>query len=317
MRYVIYGAGAIGGVIGGRLHLAGNDVTLIARGAHLAALQRSGLQLDTADGVRALPIPAVAGPGDIAWTSDTVVLLCVKSQQTLAALEDLVAAAPPGTVVVSCQNGVANEREILRRFARTYAMVVVIPGTHIDPGVVVENSATVPGILDVGCYPAGVDDVATRIGADLSAAGFAGTVRADIMAWKHRKLLGNLGNGVEAATSGAEAQEELFRLVAAEGEAVLAAAGIAVVSEEDDAANRAGRMERRTDVSRVGSSTRQSLTRGTDVEVDYLSGEIVMLGRLHGVPTPANELVQRTVHDVVRRGAGPGSVDAADLLAQL
>ena len=76
-------------------------------------------------------------------------------------------------------------------------------------------------------------------------------------------------------------------------------------------------MSLRTDVARAGSSTRQSVTRGTGVEIDYLSGEIVLLGRLYAVPTPVNELVQRTVHRLVKDGGAPASLDAADLLAQL
>ncbi|MFM9745694.1 ketopantoate reductase family protein, partial [Streptomyces brasiliscabiei] len=88
-------------------------VTLIARGAHLDALRADGLRLDTAQGVLQLPIPAVASPAEIEWTEETAVLLCVKSQQTADALDALVEAAPPSTIVVSCQNGVANERAIL------------------------------------------------------------------------------------------------------------------------------------------------------------------------------------------------------------
>jgi 2-dehydropantoate 2-reductase len=53
------------------------------------------------------------------------------------------------------------------------------------------------------------------------------------------------------------------------------------------------------------------------VEVDLLNGEIVLLGRLHGVPTPVNELLQRVANDLARRGAPPGSVPVAELEAQL
>lgn len=317
MRYVVYGAGAVGGVIGGNLHRAGYDVTLIARGAHLDALRESGLRLDTADGVLTLPIPAVASPADVAWTDDTVVLLCVKSQHTADALEALVDAAPASTVVVSCQNGVANEREILRRFERTYSIAVVLPATHLEPGLVVQDGAVAPGILDCGRYPSGSDATAEAIVADLNAAGFGGVVREDVMAWKNRKLLNNLGNGIDTVAADGPGFEELYQRAKTEGAAVLAAAGLTAVSEEDDAANRAGRLVLREDVARVGSSTRQSVLRGGSVEIDYLSGEIVLLGRLYGVPTPVNELVQRAVHELVRAGGAPGSLDPADLLARL
>ena len=110
MRYVVYGAGAVGGVIGGNLHRAGVPTTLVARGAHLEAIRRDGLLLATPDGDHRLDVTAVGGAAEVDWTDDTVVLLTVKSHQTAAALDDLVAHAPPHTPVVAAQNGVANER---------------------------------------------------------------------------------------------------------------------------------------------------------------------------------------------------------------
>lgn len=317
MRYVIYGAGAVGGVIGGHLHRTGIATTLVARGDHLRALQRDGLTLDTEQGALILPVPAVGSVAEVEWTDDTVVLLCVKSQQTAGALDDLEAHAPAATPIVSVQNGVANEAAILRRFPHVYGVHVILPATHLVPGVVVQDSSTIPGVLDIGRFPAGVDEVAEAVAADLTAATFASVPRADIMAWKHRKLIGNLGNGVDAVAAPGPEADELIARARAEGEAVLAAAGIAVVSAEEARRHRAGTIKGRAEGT-GGSSTWQSVSRGVgNVEIDYLSGEIVLLGRLHGVPAPVNELIQRTVHDVVRRGAPAGSLDAGKLLAQL
>jgi len=318
MRYVIYGAGAVGGVIGARLHQAGLATTLVARGDHLRALRRDGLILDGPDGVHTLPVPAVGGADEVAWTDDTVVLLCVKSQQTAAALDDIGAHAPLGTPVVAVQNGVANERAILRRLPDVYAVCVMLPSTYLSPGVVVQGSANAPGILDIGRFPGGIDVVAEAVSVDLRAAGFASQPRADIMAWKHRKLIMNLGNGVGAVAAPSLAADELTATARAEGEEVLAAAGLKVVSVQDDLARRSDLIARRTDIDHDGSSTWQSVQRRTgDVEIDYLAGEIVLLGRLYGVATPANELIQRTVHRVVREGLPPASLDAAELLVQL
>lgn len=318
MRYLVYGAGAIGGVIGGHLYRAGRDVTLLARGAHLAALQADGLRLDTADGVLTLPMPAIGSAAAYHWSEDTVVVLSVKSQQTAAALADLLAHAPERTAIVSAQNGVTNEREILRRFPATYAMCVMLPATHLEPGHVVQHSAGMHGLLDVGAYPAGVDAVAEAVVADLRAAGFSSEARAEVMAWKYRKLISNLGNGVDAIAVADDAADELVLRAQAEGEAVLAAAGIPVITAEQDRVRRGDLMQPfRTDVARGGGSTWQSVTRGSDVEVDYLTGEIVLLGRLHGVPTPVNALIQRTVHDLVRAGGAARSLPAGDLLDRL
>ena len=80
LRYVVFGAGAIGAVVGGRLFQAGRDVTLIARGAHLAALQADGLRLESPAGTDLVRIPAVGHPREVAWDARHVVLLAVKSQ---------------------------------------------------------------------------------------------------------------------------------------------------------------------------------------------------------------------------------------------
>ena len=320
MNYVVYGAGAVGGVIGGNLHRAGRPTTLVARGEHLAAIRKNGLRLDTADGVHVIDAPATDGAAGIDWSARPVVLLTVKSHQTHAALDDLAAHAPAGTVVVSAQNGVANEAAILRRFRNTYAITVMLPATHLEPGTVVQRVHPVPGILDIGRFPTGTDEVTDAVSADLRAAGFESVPRPGIMAWKYRKLLMNIGNGIDAACRRDEAAGELIRRATAEGEAVLAAAGIEVVSRDTDRERRGDILRMRTDARKpdMGGSTWQSLARGTgNVEIDYLSGEIVLLGRLHGHPTPVNDLVVRVTSDLARTGGEPRSVDAAGLLSEL
>lgn len=317
MRYVIYGAGAVGGVIGGNLFRVGIGTTLVARGEHLAVMRRQGLTLDTEAGPLQLAIPTAADAGEVDWHDDSVVLLCVKSQQTSAALADLQAHAPTTTPIVAVQNGVANEAAILRIFPEVYSMCVVLPASHLEPGVVVQDSATVPGILEVGRFPMGVDERAESIAHDLTAAGFISSARENVMAWKYRKLISNLGNGVGASFVDNAAADELLRLARQEGEAVLGAAGIDVVSAEADAQRRRDHIVRRShrEAASGGSSTWQSVARGVgNVEIDYLAGEIVLLGRLHGVPTPVNELVQRTTSRLARERLPAGSVDATDWL---
>jgi 2-dehydropantoate 2-reductase len=298
VTYVVLGAGAVGGVTGARLHRAGHAVTFIARGEHLARIRAQGLVLDTADGRALVPTPAVGSAAEVAWTEETVVLLAVKSQHTEAALDDLATHAPPQTPVVCLQNGVANEPATLRRFAHTYAITVMLPSEHLEPGVVVQGCHPVPGILDVGRYPSGTDQLTERVAADLRSAGFESVPRPDIMAWKYRKLVTNAVGDVSAVLPDADRDEvgSLKRRVRAEGEAVLAAAGIPAVSQEADLERRGDTLRMREDVDFVNSLA-QSLRRGgSGLEVDHRAGEIVLLGRLHGVPTPANELVQLLAH---------------------
>src|SRR6516225_5268516 len=105
MRVVVFGAGAIGGVIGGRLAQHGHEVVLIARGAHYEAMRDRGLRLVDPDGEVTLPVSVVDHPSHIDWRADDVVVLAMKTQDTAAAVIEL----PPDIAVVCAQNGVENE----------------------------------------------------------------------------------------------------------------------------------------------------------------------------------------------------------------
>ena len=86
MRFIIFGAGAVGGVVGGRLFENGSEVILIARGAHYEALSSKGLEIQTAERKLNLRVPVVADPRDIEYRDDDVVLLTMKSQDTVTAI---------------------------------------------------------------------------------------------------------------------------------------------------------------------------------------------------------------------------------------
>ena len=316
MRYVVVGAGAVGGTIGARLYEAGREVVLVARGAHLAAIRAHGLRLDDPDRSRTLRIPAVATVGDLAWRPDDVALLAVKSQDTDAVLESLAAVAPEVTVACA-QNGVANERAAARLFASVQAVLVILPAEHYEPGVVIASSVPVPGVLDIGTHPAGVDAVSAAIAADLSAAGFSSRTDPAVLDGKYGKLLTNLGNAADAVC-GADAPgfADLVEAATAEGRAVLSAAGITARTGDDDRVRRQGILTERpvSGRSRGGSSSWQSLHRGAGtIEARYLNGEIVALGAAHGVPTPVNAALLRAAEEMAANGEPPGSRTSADL----
>ncbi len=319
MRFVVVGAGAIGGAVGARLFQAGNEVALIARGAHADALRATGLVLESPDeDAVVLPIPTFRNVADLDWTDDTAVLLAVKGQDTDGALAQLCAVAPPSTPVVCMQNGVENERRALRRFANTYGLCVMCPATHLRPGVIQLHSAPVSGLLDLGRYPSGLDDTAREIAAALDATAFQSVARPDIMRWKYRKLLMNLANAVEALSGPEGRFSPLAREAQREGKEVLAAAGIDVASSEEDRERRGDHIQLRTTSSGEwsGGSSWQSLARGTgSIEAEFLNGEIVLMGGLHGVPTPVNAVLQTEALRAAHAGAGPGSRGIEELSA--
>lgn len=316
MRFLVYGAGAVGGVVGARLFQAGYDVTLVARGEHARAIKQSGLRLESPDAVEALPVPVVDTDSLGQFAGSATVLLAVKSQDTAAAVRDL-AAAGLAEAVVCMQNGVDNERTALRSFDDVYGICVMLPAAHFEAGVVTAHASPITGILDVGRYPTGVDERAAEIAVALTAATFISQARADIMRWKYRKLVMNLGNAVQALCGQVEHGDVVVGLVEQEAMRCFEAAAINPVTVEDDRERRADHIQRLPVQGRprTGGSSYQSLERqqGT-IETDYLNGEICLLGRTYGVPTPANAAVQRLANRAAAERWAPGRMTAAELL---
>jgi len=322
MRIVVLGAGGIGGTIGARLHQGGYDVALIARGAHGEAVRARGLTFAAPDERRTLHLRVYADPAEVTWTPDDVVVLAVKSQDTERAARALVAAAGPDVPVVAAQNGVANERTLARWFGRVHGLCVMMPTEHLEPGVVIAHSAAATGILDLGRFPSGTDDVDDALASAFRDSRCESVARPDIMRWKYRKLLNNLGNAVQALCgTDLDSEDALaaLHLLTAEAERAFAAADIDPVGEAEDDARRGDhlRLEPVAGAVRGGGSTWQSLARGSGVETDHLNGEIALLGRLHGVPTPANARIQALMTEASTQGARPGAWTAAALLAEL
>lgn len=320
MRFIVYGIGAVGGPIAVRLAQHGTEVVAIARGEHSRVVASEGLRLETPDETVTARMPVVTDPADIVFRPDDVVLLCVKTQNTAEVLDRLAAVMPWDTPVVCAQNAVCNEPAALRLFPNVYGMNMMIIGTHVTPGVVQVFTSPCNGILDVGRYPAGIDDTASAIAAAMAAAGFESAPQADIMRWKYGKLLLNLVNACEVAVGPGFGYDAAFQAARAEGEEVLRAAGIPFSTRQEDAARRGDLLKVRTigGQDRGGASTWQSIERGLgSVETDYLTGEVVLLGRLHGVPTPINSFLLRFVHRVLRGEATAGSYTNESLLAAI
>lgn len=239
MRFVIYGAGAVGGLVGGRLFEAGHDVHLIARGPHLDAIRSQGLTVQHAGGSDTFDIPASGSPAEAGLRPDDLVILGVKSQDTAGALEDLRAAAPGPLPIACLQNAVSNEPAALRLFPDVYGIWVMCPASHLEPGVVRAESSPIQGLFDLGRFPSGVDATAETLASALSDGPFESVPRPDIMRWKYRKLIMNLGNAAQALYEWDDTAKALASAAQAEGEEVLARAGIEVATAAKDRERRA------------------------------------------------------------------------------
>ena len=318
-RYIIYGAGGIGGSIGARLSQGGYDVVLIARGAHYRAIEEQGLRFVTPIQDVRIRIPAADHPERVDFRDGDVVILCVKSQHTEGALTDLYAAAGDDIPVVCCQNGVANERMALRRFRQVYGMNVMVGGVHLDPGEVFNSSENPAGMLDIGCYPSGVDKLAENIAGEITDAGFSSLPDASIMRQKYGKLVANLGNAVQPVCG--EDAHDVLQLLRQEADECYRAAGIEWIDMRKFMEGRANSTHRLRSIpghERPGGSSWQSVQRGTgNIETDFLNGEIVQLGRLNGIPTPANVVLQRLGNRVAREGLPMGSFPTETVLQMI
>ena len=320
MRVIVYGVGAIGGTVAASLALSGQEVVGIARGAQLAAIRGEGLLLRTPEGSARARFPCFADPAEVGLRPDDAILLTMKTQDSTAALERLRAAGATEQPIFCVQNGVANERFALRRFPNVHGVTVMLPAAFTTAGEVAAFSLPRHGIFDIGRFPAGRDAADDAAAAAFEAANIAAFVSPDVMASKYGKLLLNLGNVVEASL-GVKADHRRFSAVLRrEAEPVLAAAGIAWRDVGAADPRRAALMQARPidGIPRAGGSSTQSLARGTgSIETDYLNGEIVMLGRRHGVPVPANAYFVDLGARMVRERLKPGAISVAEIEAGL
>src|SRR3954449_9541493 len=354
VRFVILGAGAVGGTVGGLLHDAGHEVVLVARGAHAAAMRTDGLRLATPDRVVTAHVEVVDDPTALKLRDDDLLVAATKTQDTTALLDiaarltvngtsagaappPLFPATPPRLTVngpaaaavlpLFCvQNGVANERIAARRFADVHGVVVMLPAVLLDPGRIEAQGAPYSGLLDVGRWPRGTTDADETLAAAFTASNFLSRATPGVMRWKYAKLLRNLGNAIEALCGhdldgdDMKVVRDLDGVLRVEAEACLTAAGIDWSSDDEWVARRGDHVQHAPVEGRArsGGSSWQSLARGLrSIEADYLNGEIALLGRQYDVPTPANVALQRLANAAAHRGARPGSTPVRDVVAAI
>ncbi len=318
-HYVIYGSGAVGSTIGARLWLNGKKVTLVARGSHGEKLKSQGLDFLTPESEETLPIPAVGNISDVTFDQGTIVLLCVKSQQTQLALEQLASVAPPNLPLCCVQNGVANERAALRYFPNIYATLVNLPAMYLQAGEVANYVKGLAGVLDTGRFPYGSDGLCEAVTADFRQSGFGAVPDKKVMRKKYAKLLRNLGNAVQAIIEESRDTKPIYSEVRREAVACYAAEGIDCATREEMAKIVEGMsISTVKGYEKTASSSWQSLQRGTgDIETEYLNGEISLLGRMNGIPTPYNDLLVSLAREFILAKRRPGTMSVKDFFYRL
>jgi 2-dehydropantoate 2-reductase len=327
MRFIIHGAGSIGSLIGGRLAESGAEVVLIARHAHAAAINRSGLLVKSRDGDRVVKsLCAVTHPRQITPSLGDVIILTVKSSQTAASIQSLRETFLEETPVVCMQNGVRNEEVAAGRFLRVYGGMLGISATFLEAGMVAHTRGE---MLSIGNYPLGCDNTGLQIAARLEKAGFRTATHESIMAVKWSKLILNLNNATFAIIDKhlqlGLVTPSISNFMAGVYEEGLRALDMAGISLEDpnnpfdlrrNVAELRGVVEDPEKICAEANSPVEfrtypstwmdlKLKRG-ETETGYFNGEIILLGEKYGFPTPYNSTLFIIVETMAAKRAQPG-----------
>ncbi|WP_129632281.1 2-dehydropantoate 2-reductase [Candidatus Oscillochloris fontis] len=315
-RIAIVGAGAIGGYMGARLALAGADVTMIARGAHLAAIQRDGLVVTYSDGHHEVAHPSVATADIHAAGPQDAVIVAVKTQALPALAASMRTLYTPNTAVIFAQNGIpwwyflgqggphaghriesvdpGGQIADAIEFERVIGCVVYPAAAIERPGVIrhIEGNRFTLGEPD-GSRSERILELAQLF----SAAGMKAPVRPDIRSEIWIKLLGNLSiNPISALTRATvdriiadPATRDLLRAMMYEAQQVAEALGVRFPITIEH------RIQMAEAIGAHKTSMLQDIEAGKPTEADALVGAVAELGRLVGVPTPHIDTIYASI----------------------
>ena len=294
MRIVIMGAGGLGGYFGARLATAGNHVAFIARGAHLAAIKQDGLRITSARGdlhlrdVVATDDPSTLAPAD-------VVMVAVKLWDTTAAAQAVKPLVRPGTAVVSFQNGVDKDAVLTRILGREAVLggvgqigvVIASPGVIAHTGTMAKlifgeldntRSPRVEALL-AACTAAQID---AEIAADINLAIWEKFAFLVGMSATTASMRSNLGP-IRANPQTIAFLHDVIQ------EAVVVGRAMGIPLAEDFADRRMKMIDALP--PQMTASMQGDLARGNRLELPWLSGAVVAMGKKLGVPTPLNRAV--------------------------
>lgn len=293
MRIGIMGAGALGGYFGGRLAAAGYDFSLIARGAHLAAMQANGLQIKSPLGdLHVQEIVATDDPAHVGVVD--VVMLMVKNYDVEQAARAMAPMLGPDTMVTTFQNGVSAPSILgdIIGADKVVPGVARIPANISAPGVISHTAEN--DLMTFGEVDGMLSDRVQRFHDALAAAGTTPKISEDILHELWSKFIAQAALSSMSALTRLDigplrknaASRDLFLAAMRETEAV----GCAVVADLPE-----GLVESNWDFlmgfpPTMHASMLDDLLRGKKIEVGSMSGEVVRLGALHGVATPIHSV---------------------------
>ncbi len=328
VRVCVVGAGAIGGMMAARLSASGYEVSVLARGEHLAAIRRDGLRLVEADGSVTVASDLAASDDFAALGCHDTVILALKAHQIAAVAGELRRLCGPETVVVPVQNGIGwwyfqrhggpHDGHRLAMLDPDGVIAEAIPAERIVACIAYPAAEkTAPGVIThiegdrfpVGELDGSRSDRAAELAGALSAAGFKSRVLTDIRSQVWVKAWGNLAFNPISALTGATLVE-ICRRPATRQVAAQMMAEAAAIAEALGQRIRVSIDKRIAGAEAVGehkTSMLQDAEAGRPLELDPLVGVFVEMGELTGVPTPTISTVYALAGLLNRRLQGSAS----------
>lgn len=291
LSVAVVGAGGTGGYYGGALAKAGHEVTMIARGPHLAAINANGLQVNTVlMGDYHLDVAATDDMGSIG--SVDLVIFAVKSNGTDAAITAMAPLVGKGTMIISTQNGIDSERLLAEAFGPDHILgcAATVSAKISAPGVVTQAGG--PGTLEIGEMAGDTSERVEELVATCSDAGIAASTHENIELgiWQKFTFICAL-SGMTAMTRkpigdifAQETTTAMYLLVLEEVAAIARAEGIAM---PENAASNILKTTQAREPFTIGSMGHDVIA-GNAIEIGLLNGRVVELGAQHGIATPAN-----------------------------
>lgn len=331
-RIVIAGAGSIGCYVGGCLALAGKPVTFLARPRIVQALKRDGLVVTDLEGRnRALSAGTISATDDpsAALSDAALVLVCVKSGATSEMAQLIERHAPPGTPIISLQNGVENAGRIVAAMRKDHPVIAgMVPFNVVidDPGPIRVHRATDGDVL--------IGDRVPQLASELNVEGLPVTANSDMKGVLWGKLLMNLNNALNALSDKPLAEQladrNWRRLLAAQISEALAVleradikpaklAGVSpsllpVILGLPDWLFRIVAKRMLAIDPKARSSMWEDLVRGRPTEIDEFQGAIIRLSEVtSATPTPSMRRVEAAIRAAEAAGKGSPGLKPHDL----
>ncbi len=290
---VAVGAGAVGSYYGGLLARAGVPITLIARPAHVDAINNNGLFLDTTTFKETVRVKATADMSAVKGAD--LVLLCVKTLDTVSAAREAKAQMNTDAVMISMQNGVDNADRIKEELGfDVISAAVYVAASVPQPGVVKHTGR---GELVIGGdFP---ESLLKAIAEMFTAAGMPCTISAALPQQMWTKLIMNCTYNAQCALTACSygtlvsdpgAVQNMMIIV---DECIAVAKAKGIILDPADIKDRVLKLG--PSMPATLSSTYQDLAKGKLTEIDSLNGYIAAQGQRHGVPTPLNTAMHALV----------------------